>query len=509
MMNRRNFVLSAGALALASSTRLRGQGTVPQHQFPPRELVPVPYIEEDPVPEYHWAPTSSYEAFRDMKFGVRLHWGIYSIWHRGAESWPFLPMSFEDRQKYNDLYKTWNPAGFDADQWVNLFDESGMKMLAFTSKHHEGFSMFDTKTRVRQRANWTSAGGPKIESCDLAYSIMETPFRRDVVKELCDAAHKRNIKIDLYFSHPDWYDADFRPYVQHPLQVPSSSELLAPIDIQRTLKSYGGKPVIVADPSPAEVKRMMERHRAQLVELLTNYGRIDMLCLDMYLGHAVWPELRKTILKLREIQPDVMLRDRGIGNYGDYYTPERFIPSGKPDAGIPWFVIYPLGSDFSYEPDPAKYKGTAWIISNLADSIAKGGGFMVGVGPSSHGQIHPEAARQMRAAGAWLKVNGEAIYATRPRQDSWSEGEWIRYTRTKDRQNVYAIALHWPERELLLTTVKPRPGSAIRMLGYPDPLPWKLDSARGLSIAIPAELQDPAHRPCDFAWCFKIETGNA
>jgi len=76
--------------------------------------------------------------------------------------------------------------------------------------------MFDTRTRVKNRANWTAAGGPKMESCDLAYSIMETPFRRDVVKELCDAAHKRGIRIDLYFSHPDWYDADFRPWVVHP-----------------------------------------------------------------------------------------------------------------------------------------------------------------------------------------------------------------------------------------------------------------------------------------------------
>ena len=264
-----------------------------------------------------------------MKFGVRLHWGIYSIWHRGAESWPFLKMSFEDRQRYNDLYKTWNPAGFDADEWMNLFDESGMKMFAFTSKHHEGFSMFDTKTRVRQRANWAAPGGPKIEPCDLAYSIMETPFRRDVVKELCSAAQKRKIKIDLYFSHPDWYDANFRPYVQDPLQVPSSASLLCEVDIRRTQQTYGGKPVIVPDPSPAEVKQMMERHRAQLVELLTNYGEIDMLCLDMYLGHAVWPELRKTVLKMREIQPNVMLRNRGIGNYGDYYTPERVVPSGQ------------------------------------------------------------------------------------------------------------------------------------------------------------------------------------
>ena len=126
------------------------------------------------------------------------------------------------------------------------------------------------------------------------------------------------------------------------------------------------------------------------------------------------------------------------------------MPSGKPAAEIPWFVIYPLGSDFSYESDASKHKGTGWIISNLADSVAKGGGFMVGVGPSSNGQFHPEAARQMRAASVWLKVNGEAIYATRPRDEFWSEGESIRYTRSKGRMFVYAIALQWPGQELLL-----------------------------------------------------------
>ena len=110
------------------------------------------YIESTPVESYHSASSSAYEAFQDMKFGVRIHWGIYSIWHRGAESWPFLPMSFEDRQKYINLYRTWNPAGFDASAWMNAFSESGMKMFAFTTKHHEGFSMFDTKTRVKSRA---------------------------------------------------------------------------------------------------------------------------------------------------------------------------------------------------------------------------------------------------------------------------------------------------------------------------------------------------------------------
>ena len=328
-MNRRDFIASAAAVAATSPLRGLAQAAQPVHGFPPSVLRPDDYVETTPIAEYHNAPATAYEAFQDMKFGIRIHWGIYSIWHRGAESWPYLPMSFEDRQTYNSLYKTWNPGGFDADLWMNDFRESGLKMFAFTTKHHEGFSMFDTRTRVKSRANWTAPGGPRIEACDLAYSIMETPFRRDIVKELCDAAHKRDIKIDLYFSHPDWYDADFRPYVTHPFQIPSSAQWMTPIDVKFTAARLGSHAVIVPDPTDAEVKRMMERHRAQLLELLTNYGQIDMMCLDMWLGPRVWPELRKTLLMMRELQPDVMLRNRGIGNYGDYYTPERVVPGSQ------------------------------------------------------------------------------------------------------------------------------------------------------------------------------------
>jgi alpha-L-fucosidase len=179
-------------------------------------------------------------------------------------------MSFEYRARYNDLYKTWNPHLFDADEWMRTFKEGEMKMFAFTTKHHEGLSMFDTRTRVRRRADWSTPGGPRIEPSDLAYSIMEAPFRRDIVGELCDAAHKSGIKIDFYFSHPDWYDADFRPHVEHPLQVPSSAKLPVQGDLERVKRDYGTNPMIVPDPTEVEVTRMMERHRAQLVELLSN-----------------------------------------------------------------------------------------------------------------------------------------------------------------------------------------------------------------------------------------------
>jgi alpha-L-fucosidase len=509
-MNRREFVASAAALAAASVYPSLAQTPAQFHGFPASELKSDPYIENPPIPEYHSASASAYEAFRDIKFSIRIHWGIYSIWHRGPESWPFLTMSLEDRQAYNNLYKTWNPAGFVADAWMDAFKESGMEMFAFTTKHHEGFSMFDTKTRVKSRANWTAAGGPKIESCDLAYSIMETPFRRDVVKELCDAAHKRKIKIDLYFSHPDWYDADFRPYVAHPLQIPSSTQWMNLRDPGFTRERLGNHAVIVPDPTDAEVKRMMERHRAQLVELLTNYGKIDMMCLDMWLGPRVWPELRKTLLKMRQIQPDVMLRDRGIGNYGDYYTPERVVPGSKEASDKPWFTIYPLGTDFSYDPDAANYKGTEWIVRNLVDSVAKGGGLMIGVGPSAHGEFHPEAIRQMKGAGAWLKVNGEAIYATRPREGTlWSEGETVRYTRSKDSRFVYAILTEWPGRQVVLKAVQPKPGSKVSLLGSKAELSWKFDSAKGTTITLPENLQQPDNRPCDYAWSLKFQVAGA
>ena len=506
-MNRREFLASTGAVAAASAIPAWDQGQSQIDSFPENILRDSPYTEHEPIQGYHNARASAYEAFQDMKFGARVHWGIYSIWHRGAESWPFLKMSFEDRQAYNQLYKTWNPVGFDAGSWISTFKEGGMKMFAFTTKHHEGFSMFNTRTRVKNRANWTLPGGPQIESCDLAYSIMETPFRRDIVKELCDEAHKHGMKIDLYFSHPDRYDADFRPYGQHPLQVPSSASLMIPADYRRAQSFYGDNPVIVPDPSDAEVKRMMERHRAQLIELVSNYGRIDTMCLDIYLGPKVWPELRKTIMKVREIQPDVMLRDRGIGNYGDYYTPERVIPGAKVASTKPWFCIYPLGSDFSYEPDAAKYKGTKWIVDTLVDTVAKGGGLMVGVGPSANGEFHPEAIRQMKDGSKWLAVNGEAIYSTRPRDGVLhAEGDKVRFTRSKDNRWVYVILTGWPGRELVLTSVRPKEGSKIFMLGSSASLDWTFDAARGTVIRLPESLQEAANRPSEHAWSLKVHS---
>jgi alpha-L-fucosidase len=524
-MNRRKFTELTGAALLAAvacpnfsslyASTKGGKKSKFSHRLPKSDTHyknTSGYIEDTPIPEYTWAPDEAYEAFLDMKFGIRLHWGLYSILQLQKESWPFLTMSLSERQAYQQLHKTWNPVGFDAEEWTDFFSDSGARMFSFTSKHHDGFSMFDTKTKVTKRANWTAPGGPAIEDAGVAYSIMETPFKRDVVKELCEAAHKKKLKVDLYFSHPDWYDADFRPYNYHPLQVPDAATLAVlgkdrRPEMDHPEKRFGKSGlVIVPDPSPEEVNRMMKRHRAQLEELLTRYGKIDMVCLDQWLGPTVWPQLRETLLHLRKLRPDVMFRGRGIGNYADYYTPEGFVPGSKENSDTPWFVIYPLAGSFSYDPDAEKYKGSEWIIKNLIDSVAKGGNFMVGIGPDGNGKFHPKAVEQLLEAGRWLKVNGEGIYATRAREgDLWKEGDQVRFTRSKNNKTVYAFTFQWPQDQLVLRTVKPRKHAKIFLLGSHEPLKWDYNSSGELVIEVPAALKASLSSSQQLAYGFRID----
>jgi alpha-L-fucosidase len=182
------------------------------------------------------------------------------------------------------------------------------------------------------------------------------------------------------------------------------------------------------------------------------------------------------------------------------------VPGSTVATTKPWFCIYPLGSDFSYEPDPTKYKGVKWIIDNLVDTVAKGGGLMVGVGPSAHGEFHPEAVRQLKETGNWLKVNGEAIYSTRPRERTdFAEGDHIRFTRSKDKRWVYVIMTEWPGREITLTSLRPKDGSTIAMLGSETGVDWSTDGARGTVIRLSENLQNAANRPCEHAWSLKAQ----
>jgi alpha-L-fucosidase len=446
-----------------------------------------PYIEDTPNPDYSQASAAARAAFRQMKYGVRIHWGVYAALGYGCNaSWPFVrTMNNEQRQAYQQLYRAFNPTNFDADAWMDLFQSNGLRVVAFTTKHHDGFSMFDTHTRVARRVNWTAPGGPSIEECDLAYSIMETPYHRDIVKQVADAARRHSLKLDLYFSHPDWYDADFRPFADHPLH-------------DRLDKAA----------HPEQWNHFIQRHRQQLTELLTQYGRLDLMCLDQYFDETAWLDLRDTMKSIRRLQPDVMFRCRGIGNYGDYYTPEGFVPGAKENTDMPWMVIYPLAGEgiWSYEPDGGKYKDGAWIVHNLVDTVAKGGNFMVGIGPDATGLFHPKAIAALQYAGAWLKLNGQAIFNTQPLPgNGWKDGDNLRLTRSESGRTIYVAAFQWPGPELVLHNLPLPPTATVTLLGSDQLLPWRQEAGRGIVVSLPPRQPSAPTGPAPLPCVFKVD----
>ena len=448
--------------------------------------------------EYIHAGKDALERWLDRKFGLRIHWSLYSISGLGPESWPMqngptaTPVF---RSQYEELARWWTPSLFDADDWCDWMVRSGLKFFSFTTKHHDGFSMYDTRTRVKRRFVHTGPGAPRIVDCDLAYSIMESPFGRDIVGELVQAGRKRDLGISLYFSHIDWFDADFRIDQSHYYR-----------DLKYTLQS-----------DPAGFARMIARHREQIRELLTRYGPIDQLSLDMCLPSrelGIWDEMVRTAKMARRLQPQVLMRNRGIDQYGDYTTPERFIPfgadaedSGSSTNGFPWKVIYPGSKHFSHVWAD-EYHPASWVVGHLVDVTAKGGNFQVGYGPGPDGRFDKHIIATLEEVGDWLKVNGQAIYATRPHR-AFKDGDDVRYTRTKDNRFVYAIFLRWPQGpyavgSVRLANVRARSGSQITMLGLDHNFRYTQDD-QALTIEIPAWLADPAKRPCQHAFAFKIE----
>ena len=429
-------------------------------------------------PSYRHAPQAAIEAFKDRKFGIRIHWGLYCMIGSDA-SWALAGANKQFWDTYNVFHQFFNPTNFDAGAWMDLFAQAGIRYFTFTTKHHDGFSMWPTRTTqesVRLTAKGFSEGGVEnLEKVVHSYSIQDGPYRKDIVRSMVEAGRRKGMGIGFYYSHVDWHDPAFAwdPFNQY-------------YDPQFTPQS-----------DPARWRKFIAQEREQVQELMSDYGRIDYLDFDIGWPKAAAQDIAEVTMMVRKLQPDIVIRGRGIGAYGDYYTPEREIPGG-PSTRF-WKVIYPCGTAFSYRPHD-QYKPAEWIVESLIGITAKGGNFEVGFGPMPNGEWPPETVERLKYAGNWLRVNGEAINNTRPRK-VFREGATVWFTAGKEGRYVYAISIGWPGDTFTTQAVRAVPGSEITMLGVDRPLDWRQEGET-LRVTIPPSLAE--HKPCQQAYTFKI-----
>ncbi len=418
--------------------------------------------------------------WQDLKFGLFMHWGTYSQWGI-VESWSLCP---EDRpftsvrpsgksyseyvKDYENLKTTFNPVKFDPDKWANAAQYAGMKYVVFTTKHHDGFNMFDTRQTDY-----------KITSKSCPFSLNP---KANVAKEIFDAFRKKNFMAGAYYSISDWNNKDFwwdyfPPFDRH---------------INYSPEKY-----------PEKWQRLNDFIYNQLNELTNgDYGKLDMLWFDLCgvskEKKVDWPRFAKMI---RNNQPGIMMVARGSNDqYENYRTPEQETPDQVLD--YPWETCMTMGDSWSYKPHD-KYKSTYQLVQLLVKIVSRGGNFLLNIGPGPDGDFDPVAYDRLKAIGDWMQVNGEAIYGTKPVKP-FHETKMV-FTQ---KQN-YIYAFYLPDEDeknipgkVNINLLQPVKGSRIFLLGYNNPLKWEVNG-KGILIDIPKAVQK---KPvCQNAWTFKLQ----
>jgi alpha-L-fucosidase len=340
-----------------------------------------------------WAADPAAERlrrFNDAKFGMFIHWGPYSLASVEA-SWPIMtPGNWGiSEADYRALPERFNPVKFDPQAWVRLAKSAGQRYMVFTSKHHDGFAMFD--------------------SAYTDYKITKSPYGKDVAKMLADAAAAEKMPFGFYYSPPDMNHPGFRDTTK--------------------LASTNWR----GEPQRPEWPLYLDHMELQLTELLTRYGELFVVWFDG-LGTQGMYNGRRYHRLIREMQPAALINNR-IGLTGDYVTPEQRVPKAIPvkgaqvgntdprDQGLasappkpqdfqPWETCMTINNTWAYNANDRKFKSTTEIVRTLIDVASKGGNFLLNVGPTPEGTIQPEFVERLEAVGQWMKVNGEAIYGT-------------------------------------------------------------------------------------------------
>ena len=345
--------------------------------------------------------------WQDLKFGVLMHWGLYSVpgvvesWSICSEDWIVRerkPTYEEDKAWYWSQKDSLNPVNFDPSKWADVMKKAGMKYMIFTTKHHDGFCMFDTK--------YTD------------FSIAHGPFGKDprhnIAKEVFNAYRNKGFMIGCYFSKPDWHSKWFwNPYYATPNRRINYKKQQHP-DWWQNYRKFT---------------------QNQLNELTTDYGNIDILWLD---GGWITGEeigLDTILVDARKRNPGMISVDRTIrGKNENYQTPEQGIPAKQLD--IPWESCITLSHAWGWTPN-AKFKSPNKVIGILSEIVAKGGCLALGVGPKADGTLQPEVVNTLLRIGSWLNKNGQAIYST-VNAAHYNDGK-VWFTADKNGKTLYAI----------------------------------------------------------------------
>ncbi|MGQ9576323.1 MAG: alpha-L-fucosidase [Thermoguttaceae bacterium] len=319
---------------------------------------PAPAKPSDQAKAYLNAPPEQIARWRQLKFGLFIHWGPVSLmgteigWSRGGPRRGTGGTGQIPLEVYDNLYKKFNPVKFDARQWVQIAKAAEMRYLVFTSRHHDGFTMFDSKVT------------------DYKITSPESPYRKDVVQQLADACHQEGLAFGLYYSQPDWHHPDYR--------TPNHDRYL---------------------------KYMHEQVR----ELLTNYGRVDILFFDGLGGSAADWDAERLFKMIRTLQPDIIINNR-CGLPGDYDTPEQHI--GKMQTDRPWETCMTIGNQWAWKPND-NIKSLKDCLQTLIKCAGGDGNLLFNVGPMPDGRIEPRQADRLKEMGDWLRQYGQSIFGTR------------------------------------------------------------------------------------------------
>jgi alpha-L-fucosidase len=352
------------------------------------------------------------EWFREAKYGLFIHWGLYAIpageWQGkrspGLGEW-IMNRSQIPVRDYEKLAAAFNPVKFNPDQWVQLAQDAGMKYIVITSKHHDGFAMFRSKASP--------------------YNVVDaTPFKRDVLKELADACAKRGMRLGFYYSQSqDWHEKDGagNTWDFGPDQAADGKEL----------KNYDAYLRGKAEP--------------QVRELLTGYGPVALIWFDT--PRMMTPERGQRFADIvRSLQPNTLIDGR-LGTEGDYRsTGDNVVP---PEASSEaWETPATINDTWGFRKDDTNWKSPGQITFKLVDIVSKGGNYLLNVGPTAEGII-PQASQDiLRTVGRWLKVNGEAVYGAGPSPFGFEFGEYT----SRDAKDVRGQRLFLPQTEWRVTT---------------------------------------------------------